>query len=161
MLNCPRTRSALTSLRPRSRRAEYTIWYSCATLIFIGSTLRSPAPSRTRRARRTTRARSCSRTDCCSGGFPPSPSLIPTSSVAAFRDGSPRRLRSAQPFSPRAGAYAAGHRIAVRTTMTFRGGAPLDPSQVEDQRGRGGSGGGVGGPVIVGGGGIGLVILIV
>src|SRR5438552_18944898 len=41
--------------------------------------------------------------------------------------------------------------------MTFRGGAPLDPSQVEDQRGRGG----VGGPVIVGGGGIGLVILIV
>src|SRR5438876_288496 len=45
--------------------------------------------------------------------------------------------------------------------MTFRGGAPLDPSQVEDQRGRGGSGGGVGGPVIVGGGGIGLVILIV
>jgi len=45
--------------------------------------------------------------------------------------------------------------------VTFRGDAPLDPSQVEDQRGRGGFGGGVGGPVIVGGGGIGLVILIV
>jgi predicted metalloprotease len=45
--------------------------------------------------------------------------------------------------------------------VTFRGGAPLDPSQVEDQRGRGGSGGGIGGPVIVGGGGIGLVILII
>src|SRR5213593_3869403 len=45
--------------------------------------------------------------------------------------------------------------------MTFRGNAPLDPSQVEDQRGRGGSGGGLGGPVVVGGGGIGLVILIV
>jgi predicted metalloprotease len=41
--------------------------------------------------------------------------------------------------------------------VTFRGGAPLDPSQVEDQRGSGG----LGGPVIVGGGGIGLVILIV
>ena len=45
--------------------------------------------------------------------------------------------------------------------MTFRGGAPLDPSQVEDQRGRGGMGGGLGGPVVVGGGGIGLVILII
>ncbi|MDQ2913226.1 MAG: neutral zinc metallopeptidase [Chloroflexota bacterium] len=45
--------------------------------------------------------------------------------------------------------------------MTFRGGARLDPSQVEDQRGRGGSGGGMGGPVVVGGGGIGLVILII
>jgi predicted metalloprotease len=44
--------------------------------------------------------------------------------------------------------------------MTFRGGAPLDPSQVEDQRGRGG-GGGLGSPIVVGGGGIGLVILIV
>ena len=44
--------------------------------------------------------------------------------------------------------------------MTFRGGARLDPSQVEDQRGSGG-GGGLGGPVIVGGGGIGLVILII
>ena len=46
--------------------------------------------------------------------------------------------------------------------MTFRGNAPLDPSQVEDQRGRGGGvGGGLGGPVVVGGGGIGLVILII
>ena len=45
--------------------------------------------------------------------------------------------------------------------MTFRGGARLDPSQVEDQRGSGGPGGGLGGPVIVGGGGIGLVILII
>jgi predicted metalloprotease len=41
--------------------------------------------------------------------------------------------------------------------VTFRGGASLDPSQVEDQRG----GGGLGGSVIVGGGAIGLVILIV
>jgi predicted metalloprotease len=45
--------------------------------------------------------------------------------------------------------------------MTFRGNAPLDPSQVEDQRGRGGFGGGAGGPIVVGGGGIGLVILII
>jgi predicted metalloprotease len=45
--------------------------------------------------------------------------------------------------------------------MTFRGNAPLDPSQVEDQRGRSGGGGGLGGPVVVGGGGIGLVILII
>ncbi len=46
--------------------------------------------------------------------------------------------------------------------MTFRGNAPLDPSQVEDQRGRGGgAGGGLGGPVVVGGGGIGLLILII
>ena len=45
--------------------------------------------------------------------------------------------------------------------MTFRGNAPLDPSQVEDQRGRGGAGGGLGGPVVVGGGGIGLIILII
>jgi predicted metalloprotease len=45
--------------------------------------------------------------------------------------------------------------------MTFRGNAPLDPSQVEDHRGRGGMGGGMGGPVVVGGGGIGLVILII
>ncbi len=45
--------------------------------------------------------------------------------------------------------------------MTFRGNAPLDPSQVEDQRGRGGGGGGLGGPVVVGGGGLGLVILII
>jgi uncharacterized protein len=45
--------------------------------------------------------------------------------------------------------------------MTFRGNAPLDPSQVEDQRGRGGVGGGMGGPVVVGGGGIGIIILII
>jgi predicted metalloprotease len=45
--------------------------------------------------------------------------------------------------------------------MTFRGGARLDPSQVEDHRGRGGMGGGMGGPVVVGGGGIGIVILII
>ena len=46
--------------------------------------------------------------------------------------------------------------------MTFRGNAPLDPSQVEDQRGRGGGvGGGLGGPVVVGGGGIGIIILII
>jgi predicted metalloprotease len=45
--------------------------------------------------------------------------------------------------------------------VTFRGNAPLDPSQVDDQRGRGGAGGGLGGPVIVGGGGLGLVILII
>lgn len=43
--------------------------------------------------------------------------------------------------------------------MTFRGDAPLDRSQVEDQRG--GGFGGMGGPVVVGGGGIGLIILIV
>jgi uncharacterized protein len=42
--------------------------------------------------------------------------------------------------------------------MTFRGNAPLDPSQVEDRRG---SGGGGAGPVIVGGGGLGLVILVI
>ena len=41
--------------------------------------------------------------------------------------------------------------------MTFRPDKALDPSQVEDQRGRGG----LGGPVIVGGGGLGLIILIV
>jgi predicted metalloprotease len=48
--------------------------------------------------------------------------------------------------------------------MTFRGNAPLDPSQVEDQRGRGGfggGGGGMGGPVVVGGGGLGIIILII
>jgi hypothetical protein len=41
--------------------------------------------------------------------------------------------------------------------VTFDPGARLDPSQVEDARGRGGF---RGGPVIVGGGGIGLIILI-
>jgi uncharacterized protein len=45
--------------------------------------------------------------------------------------------------------------------MTFRPDKQLDPSQVEDHRGRGGFGGGMGGPVVVGGGGIGIVILIV
>jgi uncharacterized protein len=47
--------------------------------------------------------------------------------------------------------------------VSFRGNAPLDPSQVEDRRGGGGFGGalGGGGPVIVGGGGIGLILLIV
>ena len=43
--------------------------------------------------------------------------------------------------------------------MTFRPDAKLDPSQVEDRRGRGGGFGG-GGPVIAGGGGIGIIILI-
>jgi uncharacterized protein len=41
--------------------------------------------------------------------------------------------------------------------VTFRGGAKLDPSQVEDVRGRGG----LAGPVIAGGGGIGIIILVV
>lgn len=39
--------------------------------------------------------------------------------------------------------------------MTFRDNSRLDPSQVSDQRG-----GGFGGPMIVGGGGIGIIILI-
>ena len=44
--------------------------------------------------------------------------------------------------------------------MTFRGNAPLDPSQVEDRRG-GGFGGGLGGtPIAVGGGGIGVLVLV-
>jgi uncharacterized protein len=43
--------------------------------------------------------------------------------------------------------------------MTFRPDAQLDPSQVEDRRGRGGGFGG-GGPIIAGGGGIGIIILI-
>jgi len=40
--------------------------------------------------------------------------------------------------------------------MTFRPDAQLDPSQVEDRRGRGGAGG----PVMVGGGALGLIVLI-
>ena len=40
--------------------------------------------------------------------------------------------------------------------MTFNDSSRLDPSQVEDARGRGG----VGGPILVGGGGIGLLILV-
>lgn len=43
--------------------------------------------------------------------------------------------------------------------MTFNPNAPLDPSQVEDVRGRGGIGGGRG--LAVGGGGLGLVIALV
>lgn len=43
--------------------------------------------------------------------------------------------------------------------MTFEPGKRLDPSQVEDRRGRGGMLGG--GPVIAGGGGIGLIVLLV
>jgi hypothetical protein len=39
--------------------------------------------------------------------------------------------------------------------MTFRGGARLDPSQVEDARGRSAAG-----PILVGGGGIGIVVLV-
>src|SRR5438876_12021343 len=39
--------------------------------------------------------------------------------------------------------------------MSFRGGARLDPSQVEDVRGRG-----YGGPILVGGGGLGILLLI-
>ena len=39
--------------------------------------------------------------------------------------------------------------------MTFRDNARLDPSQVEDVRGRG-----MGGPVLVGGGGLGIIVLI-
>jgi predicted metalloprotease len=48
-------------------------------------------------------------------------------------------------------------------SVTFRGGAQLDPSQVDDARGRsGGSLGGLGGRgVAVGGGGIGTLILLV
>ena len=51
--------------------------------------------------------------------------------------------------------------------MTFNPNAPLDPGQVEDQRGRGGGfGGGFGGgrmggtPIVVGGGGLGLILTI-
>jgi len=43
-----------------------------------------------------------------------------------------------------------------RLGVTFRPDAQLDPSQVEDRRGRGGAGG----PVMVGGGAIGLIVLI-
>jgi len=48
-----------------------------------------------------------------------------------------------------------GPRLAGHRGVTFRGDAPLDPSQVEDTRGRG-----VGGPILVGGGGIGILILV-
>ncbi len=44
--------------------------------------------------------------------------------------------------------------------MPFNPDAKLDPSQVEDRRGRGGYGGGAGGPVMVGGGAVGIIILI-
>jgi predicted metalloprotease len=51
--------------------------------------------------------------------------------------------------------------------VTFNPNAPLDPGQVEDQRGRGGGfGGGFGGgrmggtPIVVGGGGLGLILTI-
>lgn len=40
--------------------------------------------------------------------------------------------------------------------MTFRDNVPLDPSQVEDVRGRG-----MGGPVLIGGGGIGIVVILI
>jgi uncharacterized protein len=48
--------------------------------------------------------------------------------------------------------------------LTFRPGASLDPSEVEDERGRGGFGGLGGGrmgtPIVVGGGGLGLLVTI-
>jgi len=44
--------------------------------------------------------------------------------------------------------------------VPFNPDAKLDPSQVEDRRGRGGYGGGAGGPVMVGGGAVGIIILI-
>jgi predicted metalloprotease len=45
--------------------------------------------------------------------------------------------------------------------MRFRKGVSLDPSQVEDRRGRGGMGGLPGGMLPVGGGGIGILVLVV
>jgi predicted metalloprotease len=42
--------------------------------------------------------------------------------------------------------------------MSFRPGQRLDPSQVEDRRGRGM---GAGGPILVGGGGIGIILMLV
>ncbi|MDP9281067.1 MAG: neutral zinc metallopeptidase [Chloroflexota bacterium] len=44
--------------------------------------------------------------------------------------------------------------------MPFNPDAQLDPSQVEDRRGRGGYGSGGGGPIMVGGGAVGIIILI-
>ena len=44
--------------------------------------------------------------------------------------------------------------------MRFNDRAQLDPSQVQDQRGRGGAAAGPGGGLVVGGGGLGLVVLV-
>jgi predicted metalloprotease len=54
-------------------------------------------------------------------------------------------------------AGRAGRGLAYRDRVSFNDNARLDPSQVQDQRGRRSGGGGM----IVGGGGIGLVILVV
>jgi predicted metalloprotease len=53
-------------------------------------------------------------------------------------------------------------RIGQPPAVTFRSGAQLDPSQVDDARGRSGGFGGMGGRgVVVGGGGIGTLLLLV